>query len=203
MSAEFENQLKTLINNTREASQHYDLYRQIINSLSKDSNREFMNRSVNFWSLTINAHLTSCRLSLCRVYDKQRKSININKFLKNHQQMLLEKASETDIVERHHMLEPVTESFFMDDLELTDERDILVSTLNKQRNYAIIHSASSEVHEESSIFERAPLTYKNYEDLLRRAENILNRYSVLYSGASYAFSTFTRDDLKNVFPDFE
>jgi len=200
MSA-FEKQRERLVADIREAHQHYDLYLQIRSAVSVDSHREQMNKATNFWTLTLNAHLTSCRLGLCRIYDKTKGAITLNKWLHQHGTALLNKASEPDIVERHFMQAPVSESVFEKDLELTDSENPLVKTLNEQRNKAIIHSAKSEVSEIKSVFERHRLTYSDYEDLLNRADTILNRYSVLYSGESYSIFTKGRNDLETFLPD--
>ena len=200
MSKLFEKQLEQLIKDTREAYQHYDLYRQIRKAVSVDSHRTYMNRSTNFWSLTLNAHLDCSRLALCRIYDKTKKAISINKWLCEHRELLLRKASEPGIVERNLMKAPITTSIIETDLELTNENDALVNSLNEQRNKAIVHSAKSEIREIETVFKRYPLTFSNYDELLKRAEVIVNRYSVLYSATSHGIYTDGRDDLKNILP---
>ena len=200
MSEIFEKQLDRLVKDIRDAHMHYDIFMQIRKSISIESHRDYMNRATNFWSLTFNAHLDCTRLGLCRIYDKTKKAISINKWLREHKELLLEKASEPGIEKRHCMSAPVTLSVIETDLELTNEKNALVSSLNEQRNKAIIHSANSEIGEIETVFERYPLTFSNYDELLKRAETIVNRYSVLYSAMSHSIYTEGRNDLKNVIP---
>ena len=198
MTAAFERQLACLVEDAREASQHYDLYKQIREAISIEEKIIKMNRAPAFWSLTLNAHLNSCRLGLCRVYDKTRGSINIDGWLREHRKLLLDKALEPEIEERHHMSSPVTASTIDSDLALTNEKNELVKKLSAQRNKAIIHTDRLEAEGLTSVFERFPLTYSNYEELIQRADTILNRYSVLYSGAAYQLSVAGRSDVQRV-----
>ncbi len=101
MSDKFEAQRDRVCADIREVHQHYDLYLQLRRSVSVDSRREFINQSPTFWSLTLNAHLTSCRLGLCRVYDKTKGSMSIYQWLRKNRIMLLERAKEPGIQDRH------------------------------------------------------------------------------------------------------
>ena len=177
-----------LVNQIRSGRMHYDLYCNLIKT-SHDFAPEF-NRAPHFWNLTLNAHLESFRISLCRVYDQGKFSISLYLWLKLYQDELLsDDHSDEDICDRYHC-KPLAKGEIDRDLSKVQNQDRLVKTLTKQRGAGIAHVSAKKIVKGVSAFADYPMKYADWEALLERAERILNRYSILQTGESHSFNSW-------------
>jgi len=90
--------------------------------------------------------------------------------------------------------DPLREDEIEQDVQLVSAKDLTVKRLIAQRGNALAHVNARNVAKGLSIFDKFPLTYADFDELIARAQLILNRYSVLFSGTAYAFLTEDRDD---------
>ena len=175
---------------------HYDLYCNLRGKL-----RAFeFDRAPNFWSLTLNAHLEAFRISLCRVYDQQNSSLGLHRWLTLFRKLLPSAPSDEAIRDRFHC-EPLAEGELEQSLEEVGGSDCLVKTLVRQRNSAIAHVSATNTTKGSSGFTAFPLTFADWEALLKRAESIFNRYSILQTGAAFSFLSHQSPDFQVVLDD--
>ncbi|ADE17027.1 hypothetical protein Nhal_4019 (plasmid) [Nitrosococcus halophilus Nc 4] len=200
----FDNLTERLVEEIRSAAMHLDLYKSIRSSILRY--RAGVNRSPNFWSLTLNAHLESTRASLCRVYDQtSRGNLTIKSWLEEFKAHHLKdeffEPSEIDKFNR----KPLVPNEIDQDLELVSSSDELVDTLFKRhRNNEVAHISMKLVSRGESYWKSYPLTYDDYEKLISRAENIINKYMAHHNSTSFALlSIFQKDDYQYVMESIE
>ena len=186
-----------LVVQIRSGRMHYDLICNLKKSVGDFA--PVFNRAPYFWNLTLNAHLESFRISLCKVYDQGASSLSLYNWLKLFQKKLLaDKHYDEAIRDRYHC-KPLANRELDQDLSEVRTQDCLVKILTKQRGASIVHVSAKKVDKGDSAFRDYPLTHADWEDLLERAERILNRYSILQTGESFSFISWpdqSRDFLK-------
>ncbi len=197
---------KELFCQIKSGRMHYNLFCNL-NSSIRDFAPEFK-RAPHFWSLALNAHLESFRISLCRVYDRGKSSISLYQWLKLFQDKLLsDDHSDEAICDRYHC-KPLEKGEIDRDLSKVQNQDCLVKTLTKLRNSSIAHVSCSIAHVSAkdilkgdSAFAKYQMKYSDWEALLERAERIFNRYSILQTGAAFDFLGHQSQDFQIVLDD--
>ena len=157
---------------------HWKMYKSI--NSAKSGFLEEMNEAPTFWCLTINAHLESARVALSRVYDQNKSAVSLRK-------MLQHVCSNLDIMAYVDPFDPdferVSKERISRDIARCSGSDSLIKTLKIQRDKAIAHIASRP-SEQAEVSEN-PLRYGMIEELLERADDMFNFYSVRYDGMSH------------------
>jgi len=176
----------------REASGAYDLYVKLRRAVS-DYNRE-INQARNFWSRTLNGLLETVRMSLCRLYDQEQSALGLRRWLEMFRDDILSPELYEASIREQRACDPLKEDEIEQDVQLVSAKDLTVKRLIAQRGNALAHVNARNVAKGLSIFDKFPLTYADFDELIARAQLILNRYSVLFSGTAYAFLTEDRDD---------
>jgi hypothetical protein len=176
----------------REASGAYDLYVKLRRAVS-DYNRE-INQARNFWSRTLNGLLETVRMSLCRLYDQEQSALGLRRWLEMFRDDILSPELYEESIREQRACDPLREDEIEQDVQLVSAKDLTVKRLIAQRGNALAHVNARNVAKGLSIFDKFPLTYADFDELIARAQLILNRYSVLFSGTAYAFLTEDRDD---------
>jgi hypothetical protein len=74
-STEFSRLLKALADDIVVAHIHYQLYKDLTQSLYDHPRVNSQSRT--FWQLTLNAHINTCTHVLCRAYDQETKSLHL------------------------------------------------------------------------------------------------------------------------------
>jgi hypothetical protein len=200
----FDNLTERLIEELKSAAMHFDLYNSIKSSIP--THKKGINKSPNFWSLTLNAHLEATRCALCKIYDQTNKNNLtikswLEEFQKNHCKDDFFKPNDMDKFNRT----PLTKSGLEQDLELVSLKDPLVEMLyTKHRNNEVAHLSNKLVSRGESFWQTYPLTREMMETLISRANTIVNKYTVHYNGTHYQLlSIYQKDDYKYVVDSVE
>ena len=188
-----------LVQQVRSGRMHYDLYCNLRRKV-RDFEPEF-NRAPNFWSLTLNAHLEAFRISLCRVYDQEKSSLGLHCWLTLFRNELLSLEHRDEAIRDRYHCNPLTEEELDQDLAKVVVSDCLVKTLVKQRGSAIAHVGAKKIVKGSSGLAGLPMKFTDWGNLLERADLILNRYSILQTGESFAFLSHQSHDFQVVLND--
>ena len=189
-----------LVQQVRSGRMHHDLYCNLSGKV-RDFGPEF-NRAPNFWSLTLNAHLEAFRISLCRVYDRQKISLGLHRWLTLFRDKLLSLDHSDEAIRNRFHCEPLAEGELDQDLKKVQSSDCLVKTLVIQRGQAIAHVRAENIAKGFSVLTDFPMKYADWEALLKRAESILNRYSILQTGTAFGFlSLYQSQDFQVVLDD--
>jgi hypothetical protein len=178
--------MRKIVHNIREATMYWDLYCGI-----KKSQAEYvkhMNQTKHFWSVTLNSYLDATRLSLCKIYDKQNKSLNIEKWLLDIQTYI----KESDIQNDQLTIEIIS------DIDKVSQKNLIVKNLILHRNNHIVHESYSLLIKGRSLIEKSPLTYDDFNCLITQVQEILNKYSDQLFNQTFAFHTAAKNDFKEI-----
>lgn len=152
------------------ANMHFDLYKKLHGSINEYY--EPMNKSKNFWILTLNSHLEVTYASLCRIYDKHQKSNSIKNLLKK---INVEYGSE---------IFPDIES----DMEMISEKKIIISKLIKEyRNNYVAHISMKCILRNYQSMNGSLLSVSEINELIKNASDIINKYAQILFKKSYGF----------------
>ncbi len=165
-------------------------------------------QSNTFWVYTLKAHLNTSVLALCRAFDQEQKSLHLVGLLQLIQRSLslFDDENFRERLRGNPFVESLAESAsrpdasqLSADMSRCSEHDPLVKRLVKHRNNSVAHSSRKRringvlgpVDEE--------ITYEDYQALLNRAVEILNRYSGLFSAEYFSTQVIGHKDYETVF----
>ena len=200
----FDNLTERLVEELKAAAMHYDLYNSI--KLSIPTHKKGINKSPNFWTLTLNAHIEATRCSLCKIYDQtDNNNLTLNSWLKefqkNHCKSEFFESNEMDKFNRI----PLVKGELEQDIDLVSLKDPLVNILyTRHRNNEVAHISNKLVSRGESFWKTYPLTEENIDELILRSKNIVNKYTAHYNGVHYELlSIYQKDDFNYVVDSVE
>ena len=200
----FDNLTERLVEELKAAAMHYDLYNSI--KLSIPTQKKGINKSPNFWTLTLNAHIEATRCSLCKIYDQtDNNNLTLNSWLKefqkNHCKSEFFESNEMDKFNRI----PLVKGELEQDIDLVSLKDPLVNILyTRHRNNEVAHISNKLVSRGESFWKTYPLTEENIDELILRSKNIVNKYTAHYNGVHYELlSIYQKDDFNYVVDSVE
>ena len=202
---EFERLLNSLSNEAVTANIHFRLYKALIAAQS-----EFgvaFSQSWTFWSLTIQAHVDTALLHLCRVYDQHDDALSLRNLLDTIE-------ANFHLFDEQNFRERLKDNPFVASLaegvkrppadEIKSDRssvmhsNSLVQSLVVQRGHHIAHRNAQLIANQKGLAERFELTEKGVEELLVNAMRVLNRYNTLFRASSYSTQMIGHDDYRYV-----
>ena len=89
------------------------------------------------------------------------------------------------------------------DILKCSSNDPLVKTLKIIRNTSIAHRSASLAIAQKNIYDDYPFTFGDFEILLTRAKDILNRYSNLWIARTNSTQIIGHDDYQFIFKSVE
>lgn len=153
------------------------------------------------------AHLNACLLHLCRAFDQNQSALHLKSWLLTIKDNLA-------LFDEPKFCERLKDNQFVDtlakdprrpdvatldrDIESCSIEDPLVRNLNTYRGSLIAHKSARNVVNQKNIGDQHPLKYDDIETLLKRSDEILNRYSGLFSAHFYSTSIVGREDYRYI-----
>jgi AbiU2 len=171
-----------------------------------EARREFkivFNQSIAFWGTTFRALLNSYLSTLCRVYDGNKKGLNLRNLLETiyanrslfGEDQFRERLRGNAFVDSLASTNRVPScSELEEDLKLVRERDPLVRKLLVWRNNAVAHKNAMVALGTSDILISANMSREDVEELLGRALRLFNKYSSLYRASTNSRQIIGHDD---------
>ena len=203
---EFKRLLEGLANDIVDAHIHYGLYKDLRSAL-----KEFpfvVAQSNTFWTTTLKSHLNTSLYMLTKAYDQQTNALHLLSFLqtiKSNTALFAEASFRERKKDNPYVDSLANESRFPDlvtleiDLSLCSKDDALVNTLIIHRGNAIAHRNAKNTAKGRSVSEIHPLTWEDFEVLLARALEILNKYSRLFEASTYSTRPIGANDFRYIF----
>ena len=165
-------------------------------------------QSNTFWQLTITAHVNVSVLAMCRVFDQGKTALHLLGLLQ-----LIEKNlplfDEAQFRERLHdnpFVASLAQSARLPDaaqlatdIALCSLQDPLVKRLVTHRNTALAHLSRQRRLNSTPPRNDEAITNADFENLLSRAVEIVNRYSSLFVAEHFSTQVVGHDDYKTVF----
>ncbi|CAK1738148.1 AbiU2 domain-containing protein [Vibrio crassostreae] len=188
---EFEQVTSSLISEVQMLSMHWDLLKKLDREITSNPNK--FSSSKHFWGMTFNAHLTSVRLLLTRIYDPHKKVLSIMSWLK---------IIEAELGTFNFMINPSDNLNPMvgEDIERSDpkENKLIDTLINQLRNNAIAHVSMKKAKCDVNVFEESELNIDEYQNLVMQAQQILNNYIPYILGYKVNYTNCSDDDYQEV-----
>lgn len=203
---EFKRLLNGLSNDILDAHIHYKLYKDLL-----ETSKEFpvvIPQSNTFWSLTLKSHLNTSLYALTRAYDQNNTALHLSSFLKTIKANLdlFSSAKFKERKQDNQFLDSLVKEFrepnlanLESDILLCSDDDALVNTLIIHRGQILAHRNAKNAAKGRSPNETHPLTFEDFETLLKRAIIILNTYSQLFEASSYSTQIIGHSDFRFIF----
>ncbi len=202
-SAEFDELLEGLARNIFDANIYYKLYRDVHQALC---DHPIVPRQSNtFWQLTLNAYSSTSMQSLCRAYDTHRTALHLHNWLltiRDNPHLFEEKEfrqrmKDNPFVDSLAQAPRTPDRTILDeDIRLCSPEDPLVKTLIYHRHIQVAHTDAYHIITKRNPYEAFPLPIADFEKLLCRATEILNRYSSLFRATTYSMQIIGQDDFQ-------
>ncbi len=196
--------LQGLANDIVDANIHFRLFQDLNESIAEYCTE--LNQSPTFWNLTISAQLDAALIRLCRAFDSQQSALSLSTWLATI-------ASNLEIFDTPNFKERLSDNPFVESLAsedrrpskdqldkdsaLASSRDPLVKKLLRWRNNVVAHRSPLETISPSSAA-GSPLELDKIKALLKRAHELLDRYSQLFQAVTHSTSMIGADDYKYV-----
>lgn len=186
--------IRTLANDIVDAAIHWKLSRGIYEAA--ETWPLVIQQSNTFWTLTIKAHVNVSVLAMCRAFDQEPSALHLLGLLQLIEQNLplFDEAQFRVRLRDNPFVASLAESArrpdatqLATDIALCSNGDPLVRRLVIHRNTALAHLSRKRRLYSTPSRSDEEITNDDYEILLNRANEIVNRYSSLF-GAEY-FST--------------
>jgi hypothetical protein len=203
---EFRRLLTTLLDDLVDARFHFKLHQNLDKAI-EEYGLEF-SQSPTFWNLTRRAHIDAVLLRLCRAYDTYPHSaLNLRNFLDtiqanlsvfdepNFRQRLKGNAFVDSLAAG---LRPPDQAQLKTDIEAVGVADPLVKKLVTWRHNYVAHRNSDYALNPNDLSSRYPLLFAEIDELLKRALEVGNRYSLLFDASAHSTMMVGRDDYLSV-----
>ena len=165
-------------------------------------------QSNTFWSLTVKAHVNFSVVCMCRVFDKEHKSLHLPGLLQIIEQNL-RLFNEFEFRARlrdNPFVASLADSARIPDIKqltkditLCSQSDPIVKRLTIHRNTAVAHLSQELKLNGTAVTSQVEITNPEFETLLSRANEIVNRYSSLFSAEYFSTQIVGHDDYKTIF----
>jgi hypothetical protein len=206
-ATEFNHLLQALCRELVEAHNHFNLYRDLQGAISDYG--EEMNQSRTFWYLTLESHLDASIVRLCKIYEhhNRKDTLNLRNLLDTIQANIafFDTANFRERLKDNPFVESLSEDSrkpdekqLQEDIAYVDRKNSLVQSLMMWRDNVVAHRNTHYVISQKNLGDDYPLTIENIEELLAKADEILNRYSILFSAGAYSMHIIGEDDYKFV-----
>ena len=199
---EFRCLLSALLNELVDARFHFTLHQNLVGAM-KEYAEEF-GQSLTFWNLTLGALIDAALIRLCRAYDTHSGSVLTLRNLLEAIRVNLTIFDEPNFRERlkgnafvdslASDLKPPDHAQIQKDIAAVSVSDPLVNKLVLWRHNYIAHRSSEGVLNPQKLSAQHPFLFAEIDQLLSRAMEIGNRYSLLFDATAHATMMVGKDD---------
>jgi len=188
--------LRTRIADEVTSCSHFFRLHMRLRSAVPDYVREF-NRAPAFWNLTLQAHFEAARTRLVRLYDQRQGGLNLKAWLRTIKTWVSDPHSNPDSLCR-----PIDACQIDCDERLVSERDDeLVKRFVELRNAKVVHIDVKTLLHTDPTSPIPQLNYRDFEMLISRADEVLNKYSLCLDQSSYSMTLGGDDDYLRLLND--
>lgn len=174
------------------ANFYYGIFKEL--SRLHSEHMEAVSFSPHFWSFTLRAHCQTALVYLHRIYDQNKDSFNLHRFLLTVRER--REIFDSKAVHQRRKNDPhasyligaigTLDSVQLDrDIEFSSNANAKVKNLNTWRNKVTFHKDEGELVRQKPFEDEHPLPFKDIDDLLEGGCQILNRYSQYFDTQKY------------------
>jgi hypothetical protein len=192
------------------ANFYYDIFKEL--SRLHNEHKEAVSFSPHFWGFTLRAHCQTALVYLHRIYDQNKDSFNLHRFLltvRERRDIFDPKAvrqrRENDphadfLIKVFGSLDSVQ---LDNDIMLSSNADPMVSNLNAWRDKVTFHKDEREMDRQKPFDDEHPLPDRDIDELIKRGFQILRRYSQYFDTQGYSGNCREWKDMEFVFEALE
>jgi hypothetical protein len=202
-SKEFQRILQTIALELVDANISFKIHTNLIAAYQSESG-EAMRQAWTFWSLTIQAHLDSAVLRLCRIYDQDDKNLGLRGFMHTIQSNphLFSRQQFAARMEGRANAETLIGAFApldsrqieVDMAYVTCATNPVVDRLIAIRHNYYSHRNAKDVVADRAVSEKYPHMRDEVGDLLKIGLGIVNLYSNLFDANIWSSGIIGKDD---------
>jgi hypothetical protein len=206
-STEFQRILQTISLELVDANIAFNMHINLISAYQSES-ADAMRQAWTFWSLTIQAHLDSAVLRLCRIYDQDDKNLGLRGFIHTIQSNphLFSKEQFAARMKSRANAESLIEAFVpldsrqidVDMAYVTRASNPTVDRLIAIRHNYYSHRNAKDVVADRAVSEKYPHMRDEVGELLKVGLAIVNLYSNLFEANSWSSGIIGQDDYQYV-----
>lgn len=183
---QFVNDVEGLLKELYQLNSFYLLNKYLKQKSNQQENLILMNKAPAFFSLTIHSFHYSAIMGLAKIFEPaSRDSKSINKFLNfiesHHKKIFL---NDPITKEKLGRTSDIDESTVIKHREKLNEVEPTINNLIAWRDKAFAHNDKKYFIDRESLGRDFPIKYKEFENLIELAAEILNTYQVGYNGTS-------------------
>lgn len=181
---QFVDDVEGLLEELYHLNSYYLLNKYLKQKSNQKENLDLMNKAPAFFRLTIHSFQYSAIMGLARLFEPaSRGSKSINKFLNfiesNHKKVF---SNDPITKEKLGRNSDIDESTVMKHRERLNEVEPIINNLISWRDKAFAHNDKKFFKDREALGREFPITYKEIENLIELAAEILNTYQVGYNG---------------------
>lgn len=204
-ATEFRRLMRALALDVDYARIHWRLYQDLSNAL--EANPWIERNARTFWSLTLKAHQESALTALCRAFDSRADALSLGKWI----EVIRDHLHLFDVAEfdkrnaDHPFLATVREHAKRPDVAILDadaqrcsRKDPTVSKLIVFRGNVTAHRSALGALNADTEERAPPPMFVEIEQLLERAGDVLNTYTVLFSAETFSATIVGAKDYMQV-----
>ncbi|MFB4168255.1 hypothetical protein [Virgibacillus sp. JSM 102003] len=183
---QFVNDVEGLLEELYQLNSFYLLNKYLKQKSNQEDNLNAMNKAPAFFNLTIHSFQYSSIMGLAKIFEPaSRDSKSINNFLNfvesNHKKIFLNDSTTKKKLGRTLNID---ESTIIKHKEKLCEVEPIVKNLLSWRDKSFAHNDKRYFKDREALGRDFPITYKEIENLIQLAAEILNTYQVGYNGNS-------------------
>ena len=203
---EFKRLIEGLANDIVDAHIHYRLYKDLLSAIE-----EFplvVAQSNTFWSTTLKSNLSSSLYLLTKAYDQNSTALHLQSFLQTikanptlfNEPNFRERKKDNPHVDGLASVCRIPDLRTLEaDISFCSLNNPLVKTLAVHRGNFLAHRNAKNTATGTNVSETHPLTWEDFELLLNRAIEILNKYSSLFEASTYSTRPIGANDFRYIF----
>ncbi len=189
-ASEFELVLKTLCLDLATASDHYALFRKLLDA-KEGAYAKALSQSQTFWSLTYGAHFETAVFRLCRAYDQDSDALALKGFLETIR-------ANPGFLPKPQMFQRLDHKQLNTDLEwVSQDTNQVVKHLMMWRHKVYAHRDIRKTVS-GDLAADYPVTDDDVAKLLEHGFSIVNRYNAVFFSSHFAREILGLEDYQKV-----
>jgi len=182
---QFEEILDELLKELYQLNNFHLLNKHLKKKTGNSEDLAAMNRAPGFFQLSLSAFQNAAVMGLAKLYEPScRGSMNLNKFLNiiegNHKAIFLNDLSTKEKLNQSLDIDNTTVQIHREEIK---NHERIIENLLAWRDKSFAHNDKKYIFNREMLSKDFPITYKEFENLIELADEILNTYKIGYSGS--------------------
>lgn len=197
---QFKNDLDGYLNEVQNIQDSYTLHKYIMEKTSTEEDLNALNKAPAFFTLATHSFQYTVIMGLAKLFEPSRRGVkSLSKFLNfleaNHSYIFSNDPLQMERLGRSTPIDASTVSLHKTTLE---EMELLIDYLTTWRDKSFAHNDPTYFVDRTRLATDYPITYGEIERLISFAIEMLNTYSIGFSGSVRSFEATNIYDVENI-----